>query len=63
MEKTKLNTENIIDMLNNNDLMSKIFPLNDHSNVRINMLKFLAGHEADVMDALVDEIKKIKNGN
>lgn len=43
--------------------MSTIFPSNDHSDVRINMLKFLAGPEADIMDTLVDEIKMIKNGN
>lgn len=59
----KLNTENIIDTLNDKDLMSKIFPSNDRSNVRINMLKFLAGPEANVMDSLVDELRKMKKGN
>lgn len=59
----KFNTDNIVEMLNNNDLMAKLFPSNDHSNSKINMLKFLAGPEATIIDSLVDELKKIKNGN
>jgi len=57
-----LNTERIIDILNNNEMMSKIFPLDNHSNVRVEMLKFLGGQEVKVIDKLVAELKKIKNG-
>ncbi|CAI6365699.1 unnamed protein product [Macrosiphum euphorbiae] len=56
-----LNTERIIDILNNNEIMAKIFPLDNHSNVRVEMLKFLGGQEVNVIDNLVAELKKIKN--
>lgn len=57
-----LNTERIIDILNNNEMMAKIFPLDNHSNVRVEMLNFLGGQEVNVIDNLVAELKKIKNG-
>lgn len=57
-----LNTERIIDILNNNEMMAKIFPLDNHSNVRVEMLKFLGGAEVNIIDNIVAELKKIKNG-
>lgn len=42
--------------------MEQIFPLNDHSSVGIEMLKFLSGPEAIVVDKLVNELKKINIG-
>jgi len=57
-----LNTERIIDVLNDNEIMAKIFPLDDHSNVRVEMLKFLGGQEVKVIDNLVAELRKMKNG-
>ncbi|XP_001943513.2 uncharacterized protein LOC100166739 [Acyrthosiphon pisum] len=56
-----LNTERIIDILNNNEMMAKIFPLDNHSNVRVEMLKFLGGQEVNVIDNLVAELKKMKS--
>jgi len=43
-------------------MMAKIFPLDNHSNIRVEMLKFLGGQEVSVIDDLVAELKKIKNG-
>lgn len=42
--------------------MSKIFPLDNHSNIRVEMLKFLGGQEVAVIDNLVAELKQLKNG-
>lgn len=55
-----LDANKIIDTLNNDDTMAKIFPIEPESNSRVNILKFLAGPEALVVDKIVDELKKIK---
>lgn len=57
-----LNADKIIETLNNDDTMAKIFPIEQNSNSRVNILKFLAGPEANVVDKIVDELKKIKKG-
>lgn len=57
-----LNTEKIVDTLNNEETMKKIFPHQDESNNSVAILKFLAGPEAIVVDKFVDEIIRVKPG-
>lgn len=40
--------------------MAKILPFEQSSNFRVNILKFLAGLEAKVVDKVDDELKNIK---
>jgi len=48
-------------ILNSKTMVVKIFPLNNYSNCRVEMLKFLCGEEITVIDNLVvKQRKKLK---
>jgi len=60
---TGMNTDKMINTLNNKEILDRMSPLKDYSNLGISTIKLLASPEAMAVDDFVGELRKMKNGN
>lgn len=58
----ELNTGKIVDAINNADISKKLSPFEKYSNAGVNMLRFLAGPDASLIDKIAEQLKLIKKG-